>query len=156
MSAKVPVKIFGQGYILTGDREEKEIQQIATYVDNQIREMCKFITDRSTTNLAILAAVNITEELFDLQKRLDNLNENVSHLEEDNAHYVEVWEKLKESTESKKKSIEDLRNRVQEDSIKMKELQDKCREYENNFFDLQMENIQLKSQLSKMKEKADR
>ena len=33
----------------------------------------------------------------------------------------------------------------------IKEVEDKCRELENSFFDLQMENIQLKSELEKLR-----
>ena len=155
MSAKVPVKIFGQGYTITGDKSEVEILEIAEYVDRQIRDICKAVTDRSTANLAILGAINITEDYFDLQKRMENLEQECVRLRDDNAHYTAVWEKSKEASEQKNRNIEELKQRVNEDAEKLKELQDKCREYENGFFDLQMENIQLKSELGKLKNKAE-
>ena len=155
MCAKVPVKIFGQEYTITGDKSEIEILEIAEYVDRQIRDICKVVTDRSTANLAILGAINITEDYFDLRTRMESLEQECVRLKEDNAHYAAVWEKSKEASEQKNRNIDELKQRIHQNAEKLKELQDKCREYENGFFDLQMENIQLKSELGKLKEKTE-
>ena len=44
-----------------------------------------------------------------------------------------------------------MKNQKKESDERFKELQSRCTEYENSFFDLQMENIQLKSELEKLK-----
>ncbi len=49
--------------------------------------------------------------------------------------------------------MSELQGRIKDDAARMKELRDKCSEYENSFFDLQMENIKLKNELDKLKAK---
>jgi hypothetical protein len=50
-----------------------------------------------------------------------------------------------------KESLDKLMEQSKEDETKYRELEKKCSEYENSIFDLQMENIQLKDELSKLK-----
>ena len=43
-----------------------------------------------------------------------------------------------------------MHDKTKEDDEALEELKQKCKEYESTCFDLQMENIQLKSKLEKM------
>ena len=47
--------------------------------------------------------------------------------------------------------MDKLKVSSQKDGERFKQLEDKCAEYENQIFDLQMENIQLKSELEKLR-----
>ena len=62
-----------------------------------------------------------------------------------------MWEDAKKNFAQYKESIADMKNQKKESDERFKELQSRCTEYENSFFDLQMENIQLKSELEKLK-----
>ena len=62
-----------------------------------------------------------------------------------------MWEDAKKNFAQYKENLSQMQNQKKENEERFKELQAKCTEYENSFFDLQMENIQLKSELEKMK-----
>lgn len=76
---QIRVNIFGTEYTLRADNDGKMVEKIAQYVDEKMREIDRNQTLKSTTRVAILAALNITEELFQeriyRKKLLDQLNE---------------------------------------------------------------------------------
>ena len=153
METKVTVNIYGQGYTIMGDKSEEEILKIAEYVDEQMKFIGKNMINKSTASLAVLTAINIAEQYFDVLKWKQEYAAEKERLEQESAYYMDMWEKSKDSGQQSKKSVTDLKERIKEGDDALKELRDKCTEYENNFFDLQMENIQLKSELEKLKNK---
>ena len=44
---KVKVRIYGQEYTISGERDEETIIEIAGYVDNKMREISRFFSSRS-------------------------------------------------------------------------------------------------------------
>jgi cell division protein ZapA len=60
----VTVDIFGQEYKVTGDAGPDHILEIAQYVDGKMKEVAHGAPAGSLTKIAILAALNIAEELF--------------------------------------------------------------------------------------------
>ncbi len=70
----VKVRIFGTEYTLRGASDSEYVQKVAEFVDKRMREVGENSSVGSTTRIAILAAVNIADELFrEQQKRLENL-----------------------------------------------------------------------------------
>jgi cell division protein ZapA len=65
----VTVTIFGQEYTLRGDAEAEYVQKVAAYVDRKMREVGDNSQLASTAKVAILAAVNIADELFRERQR---------------------------------------------------------------------------------------
>ena len=41
---RVKVRIYGQDYIISGERDEETIREIADYVDSSIREVSKYFS----------------------------------------------------------------------------------------------------------------
>jgi cell division protein ZapA len=76
---QIRVNIFGSEYTLRADNDSKIVEKIAQYVDEKMRDIDKTQTLKSTTRVAILAALNIAEELFQeriyRKKLVDQLNE---------------------------------------------------------------------------------
>lgn len=132
------------------------------------------------SNIAVLSAVNITSEHFSMLEEMEDLRRLNIQLEKDAQHYVQLWDEAKknymdykEETQAivlqKDELMSQLRQRDMEvqqlkaaaESAKtqaqagmeevVKEIEDKCRELENSFFDLQMENLQLKRELERYK-----
>ena len=132
------------------------------------------------SNIAVLSAVNITSEHFSMLEEMEDLRRMNIQLEKDAQHYVQLWDEAKknymdykEETQAivlqKDELMSQLRQRDMEvqqlkaaaESAKtqaqagmeevVKEIEDKCRELENSFFDLQMENLQLKRELERYK-----
>ncbi len=76
---KIKVSIFGSEYSLVSDDDENYVQEIAQYLDKKMREIDRHYSLTSTTKVAILAALNIADELFQereyRRKLLTQINE---------------------------------------------------------------------------------
>lgn len=151
MDSRVTVKIYGQEFTIAGDKSEEEIIRIAEYVDNKMRLISRVAGDAGQGSIGILSAVNIAEEYFEVVKEAEQLRIARQQMENDSKYYLKMWEDAKKNFAQYKESIADMKNQKKESDERFKELQSRCTEYENSFFDLQMENIQLKSELEKLK-----
>jgi cell division protein ZapA len=65
---QVEIEIYGQSYTITGEADEQYVAKLARYVDGKMRELAKTTKNLPATKLALLAAVNITHELFELRQ----------------------------------------------------------------------------------------
>ncbi len=77
MRSPVVVTIGGHRYTLRSDEDEKVVRDMAAHVDKHLRDLQKQTRAADTQSLAILTALQITEELWrtrqshsDLQKRV--------------------------------------------------------------------------------------
>ena len=150
MDERVNVKIFGQDYLISGDKEKEEIEKVAEYVDNKMHLIARVTDKRGTGTIAVLTAVNITDEYFDAMDEIERLKASNQQIEKDAQRYRKMLDDTKESHMQSKESLDKLREQRKEDETKYRELEKKCSEYENSIFDLQMENIQLKSEIEKL------
>ena len=66
MDAKnvVNVQIFGHSYTIRGEADEEYILGVAAYVDQKMREITEKLPVASLSKVAILASLNIADELF--------------------------------------------------------------------------------------------
>jgi cell division protein ZapA len=80
----VTVTIFGKEYTLKGGADSEYVQKIAAFVDKRMSEVASNAAVVSTDRVAILAAVNIADELFREQhKRMEataTLEDRSTHL----------------------------------------------------------------------------
>ena len=60
----VTVSIFGEDYPIRGEGDAEYISSVASYLDGKMREVSERNANKSPTKVAILAALNITDELF--------------------------------------------------------------------------------------------
>ena len=58
------VSIFGREYKIKGQTDEEYIQEMASYVDGKMKELAANSSLPSHERLAVLAALNIADELF--------------------------------------------------------------------------------------------
>lgn len=150
MDERVNVKIFGQDYLISGDKEKEEIEKVAEYVDNKMHLIARVTDKRGTGTIAVLTAVNITDEYFDAMDEIERLKAANQQIEKDAQRYLKMLDDTKESHMQSKENLDKLREQSKEEETKYRELEKKCSEYENSIFDLQMENIQLKSEIEKL------
>jgi cell division protein ZapA len=197
---RVKVKIYGQEHVVAGDKSTEYIERVAEFVDERMKQVSISLPNGSVSELAALAALNITDELLTLEERMSEQKIRNEQLESDTQHYTQLWEEAKRSflqykDESQKtseekatlqnnynsateeadaltKEVKELKSRlssmerqnenmkvklnVQEESVStsmdyIKELETKNKELENSYFDLQMENIQIKGELERYK-----
>lgn len=145
---KVKIRIYGQEYTIVGERSQDEIIKAAQYVDERMQFIGRNSNLGSTTSLAVLSAVNIADEIFSIRDELEQLRTLNARLEADAKKYVDLWDDAKKNVIQYRNEIEDLRKKASDDS-QLREIQRRYKELESSFFDLQMENVQLKSRLDK-------
>ena len=144
------VRIYGQDYTISGERDEETIREIAAYVDEKMREISKYFTGGAPGSLAVLAAVNIADEYFDAKSEIAALEAKAHQTEKDSEHYMKMWDEAKKSfMQYKEEAAKSAEDRKQSDE-KYRKLEEKCNEFENSYFDLQMENVRLKNELEKL------
>ncbi len=72
-TSRVEVEILGERYVLRGDRPPDYIRRIAQEVDERVRDIGNRHARIPMTTAAILAAVNLADELKRLQESYDAL-----------------------------------------------------------------------------------
>ena len=92
----VQVQIFGHSYTIRGEAEQGYIVDVAAYVDRKMREVTEKLPVASLSKVAVLASLNIADELFkerrerervdrQLQDRASRLNAVLDGLLEEDA-----------------------------------------------------------------------
>jgi len=73
MDAKnvVQVQIFGHSYTIRGEADQEYILGVAAYVDRKMREITEKLPVASLSKVAILASLNIADELFKERAQTD-------------------------------------------------------------------------------------
>jgi len=64
------VNIFGSQYTIKGVAQPDYINELAAYVDSKMREITQNTATISSTKVAILAALNIADELHQAQREM--------------------------------------------------------------------------------------
>lgn len=64
-----PVEIFGEVYHVRGNDENGYLQGLADLVDRKMREVAEHVKTSDKGRIAILAALNLADELFQAQSR---------------------------------------------------------------------------------------
>lgn len=67
------VIIYGEPYLLKGDASVNHIHQVAEWVDQKMKEIAKRNPKLDHTKIAVLAAVNIADELLRVRRELEEL-----------------------------------------------------------------------------------
>lgn len=74
----VRVKIFGQEYGVKGDADADYIKKVAEYVDAKMRDVEETLSHGSSPlKIAVLAALNLTDELFMAWEERDKLKSDI-------------------------------------------------------------------------------
>lgn len=61
---RVRVNIYGEEYTVRSDGDVEYMKEVARYVDSQMRAIAEKMPNKSPSRVAILAALNIADELF--------------------------------------------------------------------------------------------
>jgi cell division protein ZapA len=77
MAAEKPVlihvEIFGQSYAVRAGADPAYLQDIAAFVDSQMREVSKNAGAVDSVRIAVLAALNIADETFRLRAQVRDM-----------------------------------------------------------------------------------
>lgn len=94
---KVSVRIFGQEYVLSGDKPRDHMIQVAAYVDSKMHEIAIGFKKGSATALAVLSAVNIADEYFSAVDQVNQSKIANEQMEGDIHRFEQLWEESKKS-----------------------------------------------------------
>ncbi len=82
----VRIEIFGKEYNIRGQADPQYIQRVAAYVDQKMREINEKLPLPSLSQVAILASLNIADELLrerdERQRSANTVREKAGQLEE--------------------------------------------------------------------------
>ena len=148
---RADVTICGADYVLSGEKSEDKIKEIAKFVDDELRRTSRALNSNPNYKCAVLTAINIAEKLMENSDLLLKLQTENHQLDNDVQHYITLWENAKKQVTDLKEQMNDDSDRQIQDSEKYKNPQAKCTEMENAYFDLQMENVNLKNELRSLK-----
>jgi cell division protein ZapA len=78
----VHVVIFGTEYSIKGDVDNETTRRIARYVNSKMVEIHENTASRDNVKIAVLSALNIAGELFELKDKQDNGASEIRKLED--------------------------------------------------------------------------
>ncbi len=75
MGEPIKFAMMGQEYVISGNIEPNYIAELANFVDRSTKELRAKSSGMSSERLAVLAAMNIADELFSLRQELEEAKE---------------------------------------------------------------------------------
>lgn len=179
--SKVKVVIHRNEYTIAGEESQEDIVKVASFVDEKMNDLDQKANGTlAEYALATLTAVNISNSYFKLQDELAETKKIAEQLEGDTQKYMQACDEAKRNfQECKEENLaiqrekEELEHKLQfkeqeiakiiqgQSSIdeeidkrlsqKLSEAEAKYKDLESNFFDVQMENVRIKSELEKLR-----
>ena len=85
----VRVTIFGQEYVIKTSANPQYIKDVAAYVNDKMNEIkdSGLDVDSQQLKIAVLASMNITDELFDIRKESNDL---INEIEKKTNNILEI------------------------------------------------------------------
>ena len=79
----IDIEIYGHKHKIRvkGEEDEKYIGRLTSYVDQRMNEVAIKAKSADTLKIAVLAALNIADDYFACQRKLDQLSEAIGHME---------------------------------------------------------------------------
>lgn len=162
---KVIVTINGSEYPMVGEKSEKHMLKVARYVDEEMKKITNVNPKLSTSDAAILSAINIADIFFEcceeneeLVKENEELNKKVGTGEEELKLEVK---KLESSLEDKakieeelKQKIQELNNLIEEQNSKLTNLESDIESKDKEIDNYKTKNEELKTLAQEAEEKA--
>ena len=71
------VEIFGAIYQVRGHKDPEYLQELATIVDDKMREIAQHVSTVDTSKIAILVALNLADELFQSREQYEGERDQV-------------------------------------------------------------------------------
>lgn len=105
---KVVVNINGKEYSLKGKDDEKYLREVAEFVDTKINEIKAKNPVLSSSDMGVLAAINIADDLYNTDKSATELVKKNKYLEERTTSLESSVERLRSEVDSLKKQREDI------------------------------------------------
>ncbi|MDZ4727818.1 MAG: cell division protein ZapA [Leptospira sp.] len=66
---KITKQIFGESYTIVGDASSAYINTVSDYVEERLKEISATLPNATKTKVAVLCALNLADELFQLKEK---------------------------------------------------------------------------------------
>ena len=85
MDKVIEIEVFGQTYKIRvkGEEDEKYISHLTSFVDQKMHEIAVKSKSADALKIAVLALLNIADDYFVCQKRLDQVDAEIGRMEAD-------------------------------------------------------------------------
>lgn len=174
---KIDVMIDGRTFTVVGSNNEDYIRELARYVDKNIKTLATKNHRLSPVMTATLAAFNIADELFSLnkdykeldkrakeplekyeltKKEIESAKVKIKELERRNLDYNDEVIKIKISKEELFSDINKLKEEAKNTEEEIENYKNEISNYKDRQFKAQMEIVELKKQLKETLEIIDR
>ena len=80
MKKRIEVEIYNQTFIVNSEDDELYVQEIASYVDRQIRRAAENAKSAMPLRTAIMAALSIADEYYKALQREDDTHKEIDRL----------------------------------------------------------------------------
>lgn len=164
---KVTVTIQGDQYTIKGDNSKEYINKIAGYVDNIMEELSRSNTLMNKNMVAVLCALNLTDQLYRAQENVEQLEKKLEEAEnmpklkkelenaKDNAEFhlekcKEAQRRLTEVSmelERYQERVETYKNKMKQDQIELDAAKQTIADLQNQIFDNQIDIVKMKKEL---------
>ena len=155
---KIKVNIAGTVYTIIGEKSKTEVEEIANFVDEEIKKITSQNYLLNSTMAATLVALNVSSDYFDLKNEINLLSEDSEFPIKKQEEFIKNNQKMEKEKEELKQTVKELtdKNNVLVHTITTLE-----KRYENlekisydNFYELKQKNekiIELQNEIVKIK-----
>ena len=155
---KIKVNIAGTVYTIIGKKTRAEVEEIANFVDEEIKKITSHNYLLNSTMAATLVALNISSDYFDLKKEINLLSEDSEFPIKKQEEFLKNKQKIEKENEELKETINELNDK---NNILTKTISSVEKRYENleklsyeHFYQLKQKNeiiIELQNEILKLK-----
>ena len=111
---KIKVNIAGTVYTIIGKKTRAEVEEIANFVDEEIKKITSHNYLLNSTMAATLVALNISSDYFDLKKEINLLSEDSEfQIEKENEELKETINELNDKNNILTKTISSVEKRYE-------------------------------------------
>ena len=94
MKRLIEVEVFGQTFTVNSEDDEKYVRQLASYVDQRMRQVGGTAKTAVSLRVAIMAAMSIADEYYKASRREAEIEEEAARLSSLLVERIEQSEKL--------------------------------------------------------------
>lgn len=155
---RVTVEIMGHQYTMVGDEPEEYLHSVAAHVDKIMNELNKKTSIMNNIMLAVLTALNITDDYFKLKRQLEIAQNEVDKSERELEEARYRIRKAMEKTARHKEEVVSLKQQLsnsQEEASNIYEewlkVQNETKDYKTKVKMLEEQKRELEMQMGKVK-----
>ena len=155
---KIKVNIAGTVYTIIGEKTKTEVEDIANFVDEEIKKITSQNYLLNSTMAATLVALNISSDYFDLKKEINLLSEDSEFPLKKQEEFIKNNQKIEKEKEELKQTVKELTDK---NNVLVRTISTLEKRYENlekisydNFYELKQKNekiIELQNEIVKIK-----